>query len=314
MTRIKIRLIIFKQRSENNSMKKILVIGAKGMLGQELVKTFSADNNFEVFGWDREEINIASEEQVKDKIGALAPKIIVNAAAYNAADKAEEPAEFELAKELNGLAPGYLAREAKRLGAVLVHYSTDYVFDGQKEEGYREADPPSPISNYGWSKLLGEKQIQEAGGHYYLIRLQKLFGWPAQSISAKKSFFYQMLSLAKNRLALPPDQRKLEVVDEELGNFTYAPDLAARTRWLLGSGQPGGLYHITNEGAPATWYGAAEILFEVAGLDGLRLIPVPADKFPRPARRPKYSVLLNTKLAPLRPWPEALKEFLGGNR
>jgi len=315
-------------------MPKILIIGSKGMLGQELVKVFSADENYEVVSWDTEDIDITKEAQVKSKILPLAPQIIINAAAYNNVDKCEEPAEFAKAKELNGLAPGYLAQAAKELGAVLVHYSTDYVFDGLKKEGYKETDEPSPVDNYGWSKLLGEQQIQRVGGKdynwqggrsknlfllrpsepissdaifyggAYLIRLQKLFGWPAQSPGAKKSFFYNMMTLAK-------EKKELEVVDEELANFTYAPDMAKQTKYLIEQKLPYGIYHITNEGLPVTWYGAARALFMILGRNDIKLTPVAADKFPRPAKRPKYSVLLNTKLLPLRPWPKALKEFLG---
>lgn len=339
--------------------KKVLIIGAKGMLGQELVRVFLADENYEVIAWDRKEIDITDETQVKDKIGALAPEIIINAAAYNAVDEAEEPGKFELAKKLNGLAPRFLAQAAKDLGAIFVHYSTDYVFDGEKKEGYLENDKPSPICNYGFSKLMGERQVEWNGGQYYIIRLQKLFGQPsprlrlasrpAQDFVPKKSFFDVMLELAKTK-------KELEVVDGELANFTYAPDLAQRTKWLIENikgnpstsshsvglrsgnnlypelveGYPFGIYHITNEGAPATWYGAAKILFEMAqqrqaefisasgsrnefGMtkyEDIKLIPVSGENFPRPAKRPQYSILLNTKLPPLRPWNEALKEFL----
>ncbi len=284
-------------------MKKALIIGAKGMLGQELAKVFRADKNYQVSIWDLEDIDITYEPQIKVKILKLAPEIIINAAAYNAVDKCEEPAEFEIARKINGLAPGYLAQAAKKLDAVFIHFSTDYVFDGRKKEGYQEDDKPSPISRYGRSKLLGEKKVQEAGGKFYLIRLQKLFGLPAKSAAAKKSFFETMLVLAKTK-------KEMQIVDEELANFTYAPDLAVRTKYLIENGLPCGIYHITNEGRPVTWYGAVKILFELTGKKDIRMIPVPAEKFPRPAKRPKYTVLLNTKLPPLRPWPEALKEFL----
>ncbi len=356
-------------------MKKVLIIGSKGMLGQELVQAFGADKNYETIGWDRDEIDITDEAQVNNKVLKLAPQIIINAAAYNAVDKAEEPAEFELAKKLNGLAPVYLAKAANNLGAIFVHYSSDYVFDGRKETGYLEDDEPSPISNYGISKLMGEQEVARVGGKFYIIRLQKLFGRPAQSALAKKSFFEAMLALAQTK-------KELEAVDEELANFTFAPDLAERTKWLVENGKinslisspPGrghhsgnknllcersrglylyGIYHITNEGHPVTWFDAAKILFMMAkdcysrsaschsrpaicggnpvrgklgaapqmrggfrnefGMtkyEDIKLIPVPASHFLRPARRPKYSVLLNTKLPPMRPWPEALKEFL----
>ncbi len=284
-------------------MLKVLIIGSKGMLGQELVKAFSADKNYQIIAWDIEDINITKERQVKEKIATLAPQIIINAAAYNNADKCEEPAEFEKARELNGLAPGYLAEAAKKLEAVLVHFSTDYVFDGSKKDGYQEIDEPSPVSQYGWSKLLGEKQILQSGAKVYLIRLQRLFGWPAQSHGAKKSFFYNMMTLAK-------EKKELAAVDEELANFSYAPDVASQTKYLIDKKLPFGIYHITNEGLPVTWFGAARALFMILGQD-IKLIPVSASKFPRPAKRPKYAILLNTKLPPLRPWPKALKEFLG---
>lgn len=284
-------------------MKKILIIGAKGMLGQELTRLFLADQNYEVFSWDREEIDITDEAQVKNKIGQLAPQIIINAAAYNNVDKAEESVEFELAKNLNGLAPLYLAQAAKDLSAIFVHYSTDYVFDGENKEGYLENATPSPISNYGRSKLLGEQLVARIAGQFYIIRLQKLFGRPAQGIGAKKSFFEMMLALAMTK-------KEIEVVDEELANFTYAPDLAGQTKYLIEKKMPVGIYHITNEGAPATWFGAVKILFAQAGINDVKLIPVPASCLRRPAKRPQSTLLLNTKLPILRPWPKALEEFL----
>ncbi|HRY52396.1 MAG TPA: dTDP-4-dehydrorhamnose reductase [Candidatus Portnoybacteria bacterium] len=293
-------------------MQKVLIIGAKGMLGQELVKVFSVpsaqdEKKYEVVAWDKEEINITDEAQVKNKIRELAPQIIINAAAYNSADKCEEPEYFEVAKKINGLAPGYLAQVAKSLGAIFTHYSTDYIFDGKNKDGYNESAFPSPISKYGESKLLGEKQVAAVGGQYYIIRLQRLFGSPAKSIEAKKSFFDVMLKLSQ-------EKKELGAVDEELANFTYAPDLALQTKYLIEKKLPTGIYHITNEGSPATWFGAAEALFKVAGVGGVKLIPLASSLFPRPAKRPKYSVLLNTKLPPLRPWNEALKEFLSENK
>jgi len=180
-------------------MKEVLIIGSKGMLGQELVKVFSANKDYETIDWDFCNIDITDQAQVKEKILALSPQIIINAAAYNTVDKAEEPTEFELAKKINGLAPGYLAQVAKKLGAIFVHYSTDYVFDGQRAGGYLEDDKPSPLSNYGRSKLLGEQEVARVGGQYYIVRLQKLFGCLAQSASAKKSFFEIMLELAQTK-------------------------------------------------------------------------------------------------------------------
>jgi len=285
-------------------MKKVLIVGSKGMLGQELVQVFGTDSSYETIGWDLEDIDVTNANEARKKITALAPAIIINATAYNAVDQAQEVVGLEIARKINGLAPGYLSFIAKSLDAVFVHYSSDYVFDGQKKTGYAEADEPSPISNYGFSKLMGERQVEWHNGQYYIVRLQKLFGRPAQSPLAKKSFFETMLSLAQTK-------KELEVVDEELANFTFAPDLAIQTKYLIERNCLSGIYHITNEGHPVTWFGAAKTLFKVVGMKDIKLIPVPSDRFPRPAKRPKYSILLNTKLPPLRPWNKALEEFLG---
>ena len=284
-------------------IKKVLIIGSKGMLGGELVRLFNADKNYEVIGWDKEEINITDREEVREKILALSPQIIINATGYNAVDQAEAPAEFEQAKLLNGYAVGWLAEIAKEIRAIFINYSSDYVFNGERREGYKENDRVSPISNYGISKALGEEEVQRAGGRYYIIRLQKLFGKAGDSPAAKKSFFETMLELAKSR-------KEFDMVDDELANFTYAPDLATQTKLLIEKKYPAGIYHITNEGQPVTWHGAAKIMFALAGIKDIKLNKVDADKFPRLAKRPKYSVLLNTKLPALRPWDEALREFL----
>ncbi|MCX7966780.1 MAG: dTDP-4-dehydrorhamnose reductase [Syntrophorhabdaceae bacterium] len=284
-------------------MKKILVIGAKGLLGPELVKVFKEDERYDVTGWDVEDIDIGDEKNVMEKITYVRPHVIINAAAYNAVDKAEEPEGFELAKKINGLAPGYIARAATQVNAIIIHFSTDYVFDGNNPNGYDERSMPNPISKYGESKYLGEMELKKNAQRYYLIRLQKMFGKPSGNPLAKKSFFEIMLNLART-------QEVIKVVDDELSNFTYAPDLAGRTKFLIENELPFGIYHITNEGTPVTWYGAAKILFELADMKGVNLIPVSAEEFPRAAKRPKFSILINTKLPPLRSWPQALKEFL----
>lgn len=283
-------------------MKKLLIIGSLGMLGQELVKVFGQDKKYQVFAWDKNEIDISDQQDVESKISDLKPDIIINAAAFNDVDGAQSPELFEIAKKINGLAPGYLAKVAKNIGAVLVHFGTDYIFDGQKKIGYKEDDDPSPISQYGLSKLLGEKEIQRLTDRFYIIRLQKLFGLSSSNPEAKKSFFEVMLNLARSK-------KELDVVDEELANFTYAPDLTNQIKYILEKKMPFGIYHITNEGNPVTWFGSAEILFALAKKN-VKLNPVPASHFLRPAKRPKYSILLNTKLPRLRPWSEALKEFL----
>ncbi len=303
---------------------KVLVIGAKGMLGQELVSVFKKDGDYEVIGWDREDIDITKSADTARKINKIKPGIIINATGYNAVDKAEEPKEFKLAKKLNGTAPGNLAEIAKKLKAVFVNYSTSYVFDGHPEItepkgckhmcsactlheswqpvfGFDENAKPNPINKYGESKLLGEKEIKKNGRKYYIIRLSYLFGKPGKSKNAKRSFFDLMLELSKK-------SKEVKAVDEEAGCFTYAPDLAKKTREILEAKKPYGIYHIVNS-EPCTWYEAVVELYNQAKIK-TKIIPVGAKEFPRPAKRPYYSVLLNTKLNPLRSWKEALKEYL----
>lgn len=276
---------------------KVLIIGAKGMLGQELVREFGENGN-EVISWDKEEIDITKKDLVLEKVKSAEPGIIINAAAYNAVDKIEE-GEKELADSVNGYAVGNLSEAAEAVGALLVHYSTDYIFEGTAIDGYGEEEKPNPQSIYANSKLLGEQQLKNR--KHYLIRTSKLFGKPAKSVGAKKSFVDVMLDLANER-------DSMELVDEELSSPTYVRDLARRTQEIVDWKKPFGIYHVTNDGG-CTWYGWAKKIFELSG-KSVKLIPVSADKFPRPAKRPKYSILVNTKLPPMRSWEEALAEYL----
>jgi dTDP-4-dehydrorhamnose reductase len=318
-----IRIITKSNMAKIN--KKILIIGAKGMLGQELVRVFRRDKDYAVTGWDREELDITNQKQVVKLISAVKPKIIINAAAYNAVDKAEDPKEYRVAKKINGLAPGYLAKAAKKIGATFVHYSSDYIFNGEPQInfepegctgscsgcnlhqkfvpkiGFDENDKPKPISNYGKSKLLGEKEMQKIKGKNYIIRLSWLFGKPATSQDAKRSFFDVMLELGKKN-------KEVKGVDDETGQLTYAPDLAKKTKEIIESKKPFGIYHITNSD-PCTWYEAVVELYRQAKIK-TKVKPVSSDEFPRPAKRPPYSVLLNTKLNPMRSYKDALKEYL----
>lgn len=306
-------------------MKKVLIIGSKGMLGQELARVFGGDEEYAVTAWDREDIDITLEKEMIAKITALRPEIIINATGYNAVDKCEEDEnEFEMANKLNGKAPGYLAKLSKEIGAVFVNYSSDYVFDGnpeipepsgcthscsscslhqgfQPQIGFDEYSETNPISNYGKSKELGEKEVAEHGDKYYIIRPSKIFGAPAQSETAKRSFFDVMLEAGRKN-------DEVKAVDEETSCFTYAPDLAQKTKEIIESQKPFGIYHAVNED-PCTWYEGVLELYAQAGLK-TRVIPVSSDEFPRPAQRPFYSALLNTKLNPMRSYKDALREYL----
>jgi dTDP-4-dehydrorhamnose reductase len=288
----------------NNNMdrRKVLILGAKGMLGQELVRVYGEDEGYEVVGWDFGDIDVTDFASAEEKIRALGLDVIVNAVAYNAVDQCEEnEEEYAKAMKLNAEVPGFLARLAKDLDATLVHYSSDYVFDGESEEAYAEDARPHPISKYGMSKWEGEKRVIAEDGRYYVVRLSKLFGKPASSATGKKSFFEKMLEVAQGKT-------EVTVVDDERSCFTYAPDLALASKVLEMHGNPYGVYHLINEDA-ATWYEAAKELFKVAGID-VAVKPVLPDAFPRPAKRPHFSALKNTKFVALRPYTEALEEFL----
>lgn len=282
---------------------KILILGAKGSLGKELMRVFG--NDYRLTLWDREEIDISDKELVTKKIKEIKPQYIINAAAYNSVDKCEEISkEFELAKKINSKAVGYLAEVAIEIEATLVHYSSDYVFSGENKKGYKEDDEPGPINKYGESKLLGEKELisrSSKGLKWYLIRTSKLFGPKGESGASKPSFFSIMHKLSE-------ESEALDVIDEEVSCFTYSTDLAITTKELIESDKGSGIYHVVNNG-PCTWYEAAREYFKLAGIN-VKVNPVKSDKFSRPAKRPKYSVLINTKLKPLRNYKEALKDYL----
>lgn len=280
---------------------KILILGSKGMLGQELVRVFGEDEKYQVIGWDREEADVTDFEKVSVQIRNFNPDIMVNAIAYNAVDQCEDPVEYGKAELLNVEVPRFLASLAKDLGATFVHYSSDYVFDGENAEGYIETAETRPISKYGESKLGGEQAVCAVGEKYYIIRLSKLFGRPAASMAGKKSFFEKMIEIAETKT-------ELTVVDDEVSRFTYAPDLAHATKSLLEDGATYEIYHLTNEGN-ASWYEAANELFRVLGKE-VAIRPIKGDELKRPAKRPRFSELLNTKRPLLRSYTDALEEFL----
>ena len=290
---------------------KIIIFGAKGNLGEQLVKTFtdSVDTynpleKNEVIGWDREDIDVTDSDLVKKKITEIKPNLIINAVAYNAVDLIESEEGWLLAEKLNINAVKSLADSALELGITIIHFSTDYVFSGDSESGYTEDAEPKPISKYGESKRAGEEVLIKLSGKglkWYLIRTSKLFGPRGSSEVTKPSFFDTMLNMAKNK-------SEIEVVNEEKSCFTYTIDLAQATKALIDGDYGYGIYHIVNS-TPATWHEAAINLFKIAKLN-ITVLPISSEKFQRAARRPKNSTLINTKFIQLRSYIEALKEYL----
>ncbi|MFZ2310210.1 MAG: dTDP-4-dehydrorhamnose reductase [Patescibacteria group bacterium] len=279
---------------------KILILGAQGNLGTQLVLTFK---DHEVLAWDRNEVNLLDSENLIVKLDEAQPDLVINAAAYNAVDKCESlEEEKELAIKLNTELPSQLATWCHDNHKVLVQYSTDYVFSGNEDKKeFNEADVPNPINVYGQTKADGELTVINSGADYYLIRVSKLFGPSGASEYSKKSFFDIMLDLASRN-------PELSVVDEELSCFTYTPDLAAATKELITDKKPFGIYHLINEGA-VTWYEAVLELKKIAGFEAV-VKPVSGDFLNRPAKRPLFSVLQNTKVQHLRSYREALQEYL----
>lgn len=286
-------------------MAKVLILGVRGNLGGQIRKVFEDGN--EIIAWDREEIDITDKDLVRAKILDLKPEIVINTVAYNAVDKCEEDEnEFLLAQKINGEAVGYLADICLQLDAILVHYSTDYVFDGQTLGNYNENSEPNPISKYGLTKLMGEQELikrKDQGLKYYLIRTSKLFGPRGDSPAAKPSFFDLMLNLSATN-------KELKVIDgEELSCFTYTVDLAHTTKKIIDHEKGFGIYHVVNSGV-CSWYEGVKFLFELKNITDVKLIPIDSSQYPRPAKRPRRSALISIKLEPLRKWQDALKEYL----
>ena len=278
----------------------IIILGGNGMLGQYLAKTLI---DLKPLVWDRNQLDITDPMAVAEKLTNVQPQIVINAAAYNDVDNAETEEGYKLSCRINAEAPHYLAEVCQKIDSVLVHYSTDYVFAGTARTGYKETAKPHPQNKYGKSKYLGEKKVLESKAQAYVIRTSRLFGKSGKGEMAKKNFVDSMLELAKTK-------KSIEVVDAEYSSPTYTKDLADTTRLILenrSTYQPG-IYHISNKG-DCTWYELVQYLFNQLGIQ-TELTPITAELFSRPAVRPEFSMLLNTKLPPLRSWRESLKEYL----
>jgi dTDP-4-dehydrorhamnose reductase len=230
---------------------------------------------------DRAALDLANPDAIRTVMREAKPDVVVNAAAYTAVDKAES--EFDLAMAINGVAPGILAEEAKRRGTLLVHYSTDYVFDGAKPTPYTEDDLPNPLNAYGRSKLAGERAIQDVGGRHLILRTTWVYGLRGHN------FLRTMLRLASER-------PELKVVADQYGAPTWSRAIAEGTAALLAqSDPPEDLFHMTAAGA-TTWHGFAAAIMRLAGRP-IQITPIGTCDYPLPALRPANSCLSNARLA-----------------
>lgn len=291
----------------NGKFRKVLITGANGQLAQALIH--AAPTTTECIGLARAELDIADESGVQAAITRHQPDCVINGAAYNLVDKAEAEG-METALRINALGVARLAKACRDVDIPLVHFSTDYVFDGEKRTPYTEADAAHPLGVYGASKLAGENMALAASPRHFAIRVCRLFG-PVKGDDAgslqKPAGNFPLLMLRLGR-----ERDSLRVVSDQIGSPSYTPDLA-RGVWQLINGGEGGLYHLSNAGE-VSFADYTRALFKLAGVS-CRVESVTTQEYGAAARRPLYSTLDNAKahavgVPPLRHWQDALAEFV----
>lgn len=290
--------------------KKALIVGARGQLAGALRR--AAPESVEVVALERVHLDICDEASVRAVLEQHRPNVVWNGAAFNAVDRAQAPEGGRDAMNINALGPTLLALACRDVGARLVHFSTDFVFDGRKSSPYVEDDATNPLSIYGASKLGGERAVLAASPQHLVIRVQRLFGPLDDSDGGSKStakpggsFPFLMLRLARER-------GRVRVVSDQTGTPTYTPDLA-KAAWQLIESTEGGLFHLSNSGEVA-FADYAEAIFRMADVS-CEVERVSSQQYGAPAARPPYSTFSNEKvhalgIEPLRTWEEALREFL----
>ena len=291
--------------------RTIVVTGVNGQVGFELLRTLQGLGR--VVALDRTRFDLSNPDQLRTVIRDIRPALIVNPAAYTAVDKAES--EPDLAMTINGEAPGVLAKEAKRIGAALIHYSTDYVFNGERDGEYAEDDPTDPQNVYGRTKLAGEEAIAAAGVDHLIVRTSWVYG------TRGKNFLLTMLRLGAERT-------ELKVVGDQFGAPTWSNTIAVLTAHVIAQalaagdaaqwwGERSGVYHMS-AGGSTSWHGFASAIFELTKLDKRpAVLPIRASEYPTPAKRPMNSRMSNEKLAQVfglraPQWDQALQLGLEG--
>ena len=289
------------------SLPHILLIGKIGQVGWELRRALAPAGR--VVSVDYPEIDLTDGNSIRKWVRDIAPGVIINAAAYTAVDKAET--EPERCHQINGLAPGILAEEAKKIGALLVHYSTDYIFDGTKTTPYTEEDEPNPLSVYGRSKLAGDQAVRQVDGEHLIFRLCWVYGARGQN------FLLTIMRLARER-------EKLRIVKDQVGSPTWSRMIAETTGFALNQalaegdfGRFKGTYHLASAGQ-TSWHGFAQaIVGQMPETEKKCTViePITTPEYPLPAKRPAYSVLSCEKLERtfglrLPDWEESLRQVL----
>jgi dTDP-4-dehydrorhamnose reductase len=276
-------------------MKKVLVVGALGMLGHDLLKVFA--KGYEVIGVDKEEVDITRQGATLKIIKEIVPQVVINAAGYTDVDGCEK--KMRKAFAVNGEGAKNLAKGCRETGAKLVYVSTDYIFDGEKKTPYREDDPPNPLNIYGESKLMGERYLEELLDDFLIIRTQWLYGQHGRNF-------------VETILALTRERDKIEVVHDQKGAPTYTADLSKAIATLVRKNLKG-TFHVSNKGS-CSWYDFALEIVRLAGVTGVEIVPVSSTDLNRPAKRPLYSVFNCQRLeqeadVEMRPWQVALHDY-----
>ena len=291
---------------------KILLTGKTGQIGEELNNIIGGLGN--LITVDKEQLDLSKPNSIEPVILDIKPDIIINPAAYTAVDKAEE--EPDLAMTVNALAPGLLAKAAKKVGAGLIHYSTDYVFDGCSEIPYKEEDLPNPLNVYGKTKLAGEEAITEVGIPFLIIRTSWVYSLHG------KNFLRTIKKLAE-------EKDTIQVIDDQIGAPTWARSIALQTHQILKQclnkkwietkeSNLSGIFHLTSQGK-TSWHGfAREVLNMYNTSQNIKLIAIPTSDYPTPAVRPPNSLLNNEKIQKvfgidMPHWKDALKDCMDSN-
>ncbi len=292
---------------------KILLLGHKGMLGSDLLLRLSPEH--EVIGMDKDEIDIVSANECQKATEETKPDIVINAAAYTNVDGCETAREDCFA--VNAEAVRNIAEACRNKNIRIIHFSTDYVFDGTAKQPYKEDDQCNPINVYGESKLAGESYLQSLSNNYLLIRTSWLYGLKGKNFvgailekAKAKNFIDDTMAKAKARTEGPST---LSVVDDQVGSPTYTKDLAAAVDLLLDKNAQG-IFHVTNRGS-CSWYQFAVRILQESGFNDIEVLPIKSGQLKRPAKRPTYSILSTQKFIQttgktMQPWQLALQDYL----
>lgn len=276
-------------------MQKVLILGAQGMLGHDLVEVFSRE--YDVTGLDIEDLDITRQGATRKTIKELSPDVVINAAGYTDVDGCEK--KINKAFAVNGQGAKNVAKGCWDIGSKLIYLSTDYIFDGAKGSPYREDDAPNPQNIYGESKLMGERYIEEILDDYVIVRTQWLYG------KHGRNFVETILALAEER-------DRIEVVHDQQGSPTYTADLSRAIATLV-SRNLRGIFHVSNSGS-CSWYDFALEIVQLANSSQVEIVPISSTALNRPAKRPLYSILNCQRLeqeagTEMRSWQKALRDY-----